>query len=122
MGEEVKDSDQMDAGCKSKTLTFATKRTEERPHRRLAVVVVCNCHACLRRSPYRPLVVVRPEAEPEPADKLGTVRWFEHSGMEAVGRIGAGGGVDGHLQRLRLFAMAVEMDRGIWIGGEGAGG
>ena len=29
MGEEVKDSDQMDAGCKSKTLTFATKRTEE---------------------------------------------------------------------------------------------
>ena len=114
MGEEVKISDQMDAGCKSKTLTFATKRTEERPHRRLAVVVVCNCHARLRRSPYRPLAVVRPEAEPEPADKLGTVRRFEHSGMEAVGRIGAGGGVDGHLQRLRLFAMAVEMDRGIW--------
>ena len=84
MGEEVKDSDQMDAGCKSKTLTFATKRTEERPHRRLAVVVVCNCHARLRRSPYRPLVVVRPEAEPEPADKLGTVRRFEHSGMEAA--------------------------------------
>ena len=119
MGEEAKDSDQMDAGCKSKTLTFATKRTEERPHRRLAVVVVCNCHARLRRSAYHPLVVVRPEAEPEPADKLGTVRRFEYSGMEAVGRIGAGGGVDGHLQRLRLFAMAVEMDGGIWFGGAG---
>ena len=82
MGEEVKDSDQMDAGCKSKTLTFATKRTEERPHRRLPVVVVCNCHARLRRSAYRPLVVMRPEAEPEPADKLGTVRRFEYSGMK----------------------------------------
>ena len=84
MGEEVKDSDQMDAGCKSKTLTFATKRTEERPHRRLAVVVVCNCHARLRQSAYRLLVVMRPEAEPEPADKLGTVRRFEYSGMEAA--------------------------------------
>ena len=84
MGEEVKDSDQMDAGCKSKTLTFATKRTEERPHRRLDVVIVRNRHARLRLSPSRPLVVVRPEAEPEQADKLGTVRRFEYSGMEAA--------------------------------------
>ena len=47
----------------------------------LFVVVM---HVCGDPLPVRILVLVRPEPEPEPADKLGTVRRFEYSGMEAA--------------------------------------
>ena len=41
-------------------------------------------HVCRDPLPVRILVLVRPEPKPEPADKLGTVRRFKYSGMEAA--------------------------------------